>query len=336
MRLCCTHKEGHMANRYKLRFIVLAVVILTSLLGAQTNLAIIPLEAKGVSDIEASVIIDRLGHELNNTGVFKVLDQGKMKEILAIQNFPLTGRESEEYLAEAGQLLGVEQIMSGNIIKVGNSCTVLLKLHDARSGAIIQVTSYDHLGTLAQLWSPGMSVVARIVAGKLVEPAREFVPAADQYVAPARIAEPLVEPAREFVPAADLYVAPAARRGNLYFLSRVGLGHSGWGDTLSWGGQIGYGNASGNKLWIDFLSIYDYSFNVTLLYEMSLWRLFLQVGWGFVSDQKIGGFGYRLRAGLDITSGRFILIRPSAGLNLGFLEGQSSYAFGLDFGLKMP
>ena len=102
-------------NRYKLRPIVLAVVILTSLLGAQTNLAIIPLDAKGVSDIEASVITDRLGHELNNTGVFKVLDQYKMKEILAIQNFPLTGRESEEDLAEAGQLLGVKQIMSGNI-----------------------------------------------------------------------------------------------------------------------------------------------------------------------------------------------------------------------------
>lgn len=330
------HKEGHMVNRYKLRPIVLAVLILASLLGAQTNLAIIPLDAKGISDIEASVLTDRLGLELFKTGLFTVLDQGKMKEILAIQNFPLTGRESEEDLAEAGQLLGVEQMMVGSVIKIGNTCTVILKLHDARSGAIVQVTSYDHLGTIAQLWNPGMSVVARIIAGKLVEPAREFVPAADRYVAPARIAEPLVEPARVPVPAADQYVAPAARRGNIYFLSRAGLGHSGWGDTLSWGGQIGYGNASGNKLWIDFLSIYDYSFNVALLYEISLWRLFVQFGWGFVSDQKTGAFGYRLRAGLDITSGKFILIRPSADLNLGFLEGQSSYAFGLDFGLKIP
>ena len=322
-------------NRYKLRPIVIAVLILTSLLCAQTNLAIIPLDTKGISDIEASVITDRLGLELSKTGLFTVLDQGKMKEILAIQNFPLTGRESEEDLAEAGQLLGVEQMMVGSVIKIGNTYTVILKLHDARSGAIVQVTSYDHRGTIAQLWSPGMSVVARIIAGKLVESAREFVPAADLYVAPARIAEPLVEPARVPVPAAYQIVAPAARRGNLYLLSRVGLGHSGWGDTLSWGGQIGYGNASGNKVWIDFLSIYDYSFNVALLYEMSLWRLFVQFGWGFVSDQKIGAFGYRLRAGLDITSGKFILIRPSADLNLGFLEGQSSYAFGLDFGLKL-
>jgi len=76
-------------------------------------------------------------------------------------------------------------------------------------------------------------------------------------------------------------------------------------------------------------------YNVALPYELSLWRLFVQFGWGFVSDQKIGGFGYRLRAGLDITSGKFILIRPSVDLNLGFLEGQSSYAFGLDFGLKL-
>ncbi|GAH59667.1 unnamed protein product, partial [marine sediment metagenome] len=103
----------------------------TPLLGAQTNLAIIPLDAKGVSDIEASVITDRLGHELSKTGLFTVLDQGKMKEMLAIQNFPLTGRESEEYLAEAGQLLGVDQMMVGSVIKAGNSCTVILKLYDA-------------------------------------------------------------------------------------------------------------------------------------------------------------------------------------------------------------
>lgn len=350
MNLYCTLKgRGRKVSRYKLRPIVLAVLILTSLLGAQTNLAIIPLDAKGVSDIEASVITDRLGLELSKTGLFTVLGQGEMKEILAIQNFPLTGRESEEDVAEAGQLLGVEQMMVGSVIKIGNTFTVVLKLHNAQSGAIVQATSYDHQGTIAQLWDPGMSVLARIIAGKLVEPTREFVPAADLYLAPARIAEPLVEPAGEFVPAAGLYVAPAARRGNLYFLSRAGLGHSGWGDTgrvltaevggrivsLSWGGQIGYGSASGNKLWIDFLSIYDYSFNVALLYEMSLWRLFTQFGWGFVSDEKIGGFGYRLRVGLDITSGKFILIRPSADLNLGFLEGQSSYAIGLDFGLKL-
>lgn len=225
--------------------------------------------------------------------------------------------------------------MVGSVIKIGNTYSVILRLIDARSGAILQVTSYDHPGTLAQLWSPGMSVVARIIARKLAERAREFVAAADQYMAPARIAEPLVEPARVPVPAAVQYVAPAARRGNLYFLSRLGYGYSGWGDTLSWGGQIGYGNVSGNKVWIDFLSIYDHSFNVALLYEMSLWRLFTQFGWGFVSDQETGAFGYRLRVGLDITSGKFILIRPSADLNLGFLEGQSSYAFGLDFGLKL-
>jgi len=340
------HKEGHMVNRHKLRLKVLSVVILTSLLGAQTNLAIIPLDTKGVSDIEASVLTDRLGLELYKTGLFTILERDKVEKILSEQYFQLPICKSKEHLLEAGRRLGVEQLMVGNVNKIGNTCSVTLKLIDARSGAIVQVVNYDHPGTLAQLWDPGMRVVAHTIAAQFVAPAKYIIAVTDPKEAAIPFsdaeqavlfgeAEQLVKQARQPVPVADQYVAPVARRGNIYFLSRVGLGYSGWGDTLSWGGQIGYGNASGGKIWIDFLNIYDYSFNMTILYELRLWRLFTQFGWGFVSDQKIKAFGYRLRFGFDITSGKFILIRPSVDLNLGFLQGQSSYAFGLDFGLKL-
>ena len=323
-------------NRYKLRPIVLAVLILTSLLGAQTSLAILPLDAKGISDIEASIITDRLSLELSRTGLFTVLERGKMEGILLEYYYDLAYGDWERNIVAVGQLLGVEQILFSSIIKTGNTFWVIGRLFDAGSGVIVRMASFDQWATVAQLWNPGMSVLAQAIAGQLVEPARPFAPAADEKVAAAGIAGQLVASAQQFVPAAEVTVLPATRRGDIFFVSRLGYGHSGWGDTLSWGGQIGYGKVSGNKVWIDFLSIYDYSFNVTILYEVSLWRLFTQFGWGFVSDEEVGAFGYRLRAGLDISPVKFLLIRPSADLNLGFLEGQSSYGLSLDFGLKLP
>jgi len=72
------------------------------------------------------------------------------------------------------------------------------------------------------------------------------------------------------------------------------------------------------------------------LYEFGIWVLYWQFGVGYVSDQNIAGIGYRVGGGINFTLGKNLIIRPAVALNLGKKEGQSSYAFGLDFGLKMP
>jgi len=328
------HKGSHMVNRYKLRFLVLAVLILTSLLSAQTNLAIIPFDAKGVSDIEAGVLTDRLGLELSKTGLFKVLERGKMDSILTKQNFQITGCVTEECLVEVGQLLGVEQMMAGSVSRVGSTYSVILRLIDAGSGAIVQSTSYDHQGTLAQLWSPGMSVVASRFTGQLVEPDGQPVPVDDQKVASA------VRPPRR------------VRKGDLYFFLKLGIGHSGWprtgldpsvrGNILSIGGQLGYGPFLGGKVLGDVLVMYDdvikrvNSLNVVALYELQLWIFYGQGGIGYISDQKIGGFGIRAGGGIEIPIGKNFRLRPTMEINYGSKEGQSSYAFNLNLGFKFP
>ena len=203
-------KEGHVLIRYKLRFIVRAVLILTSLLSAQTNLAIIPFEARGISDIEAGILTDRLGLELSKTGLFTVLEQGKMDSILTKQNFQITGCVTEECLVEVGQLLGVEQMMVCSVSRIGTTYSVILRLIDAQSGAVVQLTSYDHQGTLAQLWGSGMGIVVSRFVGQLVEPDGQPVPVDEQKVASA---------------------ARRVRKGDLYFFFKLGIGHSGWPRT---------------------------------------------------------------------------------------------------------
>ncbi len=323
-----------MVNRYKLRFIVLAGLILTSLLSAQTRLAMIPFDANGVSDIEASLLFDRLGFELSKTGQFTVMEQREMDSILTKQNFQLTNWISEERLVDAGRLLDVEQIMAGIVVKAGNNFSVVLWLIDARSGAIDQLISYDHQGTLAQLWSPGMGVVAGRFAGQLVEPDGQPVPVDVQKVASA---------ARR---------TRRVRKGDLYFFPKLGIGHSGWprtgldpsirGNILSMGGQWGYGPFLGGKVLGDVLVMYDdvikrvNSLNVVALYELKVWIFYGQGGIGYISDQQIGGFGIRAGGGIEIPIGKKFRLRPALEINYGSKAGQSSYALNLNWGFKFP
>lgn len=164
----------------RLRSIAFSVAALVLPLCAQTNVAVIPLDAKGVSEIEASVLTERLALELFRTGRFTVLERGKMEEILTEQDFQLTGCVSEECLVEVGQLLGVEQMMAGSVSRIGETYSVILRLISAESGAIVQVASYDHRGAIDELLSAGMRVVALSIAGEPVEAERPQIPAANQ------------------------------------------------------------------------------------------------------------------------------------------------------------
>lgn len=307
----------------RLRSIAFSVAALVLPLCAQTNVAVIPLDAKGVSEIEASVLTERLALELFRTGRFTVLERGKMEEILTEQDFQLSGCVSEQCLVEVGQLLGVEQMMAGSVSRIGETYSVILRLISAETGAIVQVASYDHRGAIDELLSEGMSAVARSIAG-----------------------EP-VEPGRPFVPAADLKVASTAREGHLYVLPRFGYGFFGRYANVSLGGQVGYGNESWGKIYIDFLGIScgskSQSTNLLVIYEPGYRSLYWQLGLGYISNgyyeldylwTSAEGLGFRVGLGYNYALSDYFLIRPAIELNLGFEEYTSNYSINLNFGFK--
>ncbi len=312
----------------RLRSIAFSIAVLAFSLRAQTNVAVIPLDAKGVSEIEASVLTERLALELFRTGRFTVLERGKMEEILIEQDFQLTGCVSEECLVEVGQLLGVEQMMAGSVSRIGNTYSVILRLISAETGAIVQVASYDQKGAIDELLSAGMRVVALSIAGEPVEAAKPSIAATDRDT------------------------ESSSQEGHLYVFPRLGLGFSNEGDVgLSWGGQVGYGNESWGKVYIDILmiNIYD-GFNLLGLYELKRGPLFWQLGLGYVStffhyygdaedsgiDGLGDGFGARIGFGYNYALGEYTMIRPALELNLGFKEYQSNFTINLNFGFKTP
>ena len=125
-------------------------------LSAQPSIAILDFQGKGVSEIEASTLTDRLASELFNLGRFKLIEREQMNELLEEQGFQQTGCVSSECAVEVGMMVGAEQIVTGSISKIGDLFSVATRIVDVETGEILQMTNYDFEGDIGQLMTRGM------------------------------------------------------------------------------------------------------------------------------------------------------------------------------------
>ena len=123
-------------------------------------IAVLEFEGNNISSGEVRALTDRLRTELVGTGELTIIERGKMEEVLKEQSFQQTGCISSECAVEVGKLLGVEQIISGNISKVGNYFSVTARVVSVTTGEIVRSTIYDHSGDIGGLLTQGMRKVA--------------------------------------------------------------------------------------------------------------------------------------------------------------------------------
>jgi len=117
-----------------------------------TTIAVLGIDAKGgVSPSGAATLADRLRSELVNLKVFTVLERGQMDAILQEQGFNMSGCTSSECIVEAGRLLGVQQMVAGDVGKVGDVLTIDLRVFDVTTGEIIRADQFDYEGDVAGL-----------------------------------------------------------------------------------------------------------------------------------------------------------------------------------------
>ncbi|MCK4640109.1 MAG: DUF2380 domain-containing protein, partial [Candidatus Marinimicrobia bacterium] len=131
---------------------------------------VIDFEAKGVSEMEASALTDRLRDELFKTGQYKVMERAMMEEILNEQGFQISGCTSDECVIEIGKLIGAEQIIGGSISKVGNVFSVSSRMISVETGEVLRVANYDFTGDIGTLLTQGIRDVAiQLASGKIPE-----------------------------------------------------------------------------------------------------------------------------------------------------------------------
>jgi len=150
----------------KLIVIFLVGIFLHSVSFAQTSIAVIDFEGKGVTNVEASALTDRLRTELFNIGGYKVVERGMMEEILGELGYQQTGCTSDECIVEVGKHLGVEQMVGGSISKVGKTYSVSARIVSVETREIIKTATYDYRGEIDDLLTSGMRNVALKLTGQ--------------------------------------------------------------------------------------------------------------------------------------------------------------------------
>jgi len=116
------------------------------------NIAVIDLDSRGgLSKSEVGTLTDRLRSMLVRTNAFNVVDRGLMEDILTEQGFQMSGCTSTDCAVEAGKILGVEEMLSGTIGRLGKLYTVDIILIEVGTSQIIKSLTRDYRGEVEGL-----------------------------------------------------------------------------------------------------------------------------------------------------------------------------------------
>lgn len=133
----------------------------------KVNVAVLPFVGdEHVSEAQLEFITSSFVGELVGLDAFNVLDRGKMDYILQEQGFQKSGAcNSTECRVEMGQLLGMDNIVSGNLVRFGNSYALNVEYTDLQTGRILKTFGERIRGELDEVFE----ALCRNTAVKLVQ-----------------------------------------------------------------------------------------------------------------------------------------------------------------------
>jgi len=147
-----------------LKKFLLSHLVITAVILSQNYIAVMEFAGKNVSSIEASALTDRLRSELFRTGQFRVIEREMMNDILTEQGFQMSGCTTDECIVEMGRLIGVDQIISGSVSRVGDVYSIAARMVSVETAEIVKIATYDHEGKIGELLKTGMATIAAELA----------------------------------------------------------------------------------------------------------------------------------------------------------------------------
>ena len=118
---------------------------------AQTTVAVMDFEGRGITIQEAQTLTDRFTTSLSSTEKVVLVERGTMNDVLEEQGFTAGECASDECAAEVGAMLGVEFMISGAIGKLGNAYTIDAKMFSVATGAAESMKSITYSGAVEGL-----------------------------------------------------------------------------------------------------------------------------------------------------------------------------------------
>ncbi len=154
-----------MKSRRFVSLSLIAFLAVASLWGqTKPRIAVLPLSSINVSGSDAQAITSLFETALVKTGVFNVIEQNQIKAILDAQRFSLQGCTDESCAVEVGKLLAAEQIVIGELSRVGNRFILNAKIIDVQQGKNIRADNVS-ASSLEEIADTGAAMLAAKLAG---------------------------------------------------------------------------------------------------------------------------------------------------------------------------
>jgi hypothetical protein len=155
--------------------LILSIILASAVLFSQDNkisVAVLKFDAKGFDPTQLDVLVSRFRVALNATGKFNVLEREKIREILAEQNLQQSEiAEGSGDNVQIGKILGVKEIITGDIGKVEDIYTINVRRISVETSEIVQTASVDYEGKVT-----GLLKIMEQLAYKLAEdPSRKHL-----------------------------------------------------------------------------------------------------------------------------------------------------------------
>ena len=161
------YDRGLSLNKYlPIKVLICAIISIPLIIVAQTRptVAVLDFDARGISQSEAATLTDRLATELGNTEAVILIERKQLNQIMAEQGLQQSGCVTVECVAQVGQLLGAQFMVSGSINKIGSTFTIEAKMFSVETGVNVKTVSKTHRGQIDEL-IPMMEAIAWELVG---------------------------------------------------------------------------------------------------------------------------------------------------------------------------
>ncbi len=120
--------------------LLVSIAIHISLFAQQAEpvaIAVSDLMAQGIKENEAAVVSEQLRAQLLKDSRIRMVERNQMQEILKEQGFQQTGCTSDQCAVEAGQLLGVRNMIVGTIGMAGSYTVLSVRAINVETGEVV-------------------------------------------------------------------------------------------------------------------------------------------------------------------------------------------------------
>jgi hypothetical protein len=126
-------------------------------------MAVLNLDAKGVSQVEAEVLSEKLRSHIlqvvrdpkysamQNRDQYEIVEQTQMDKILDQFNIQNTGCVSDSCAVEFGKMLAVDRILIGQVGLVGKTYSVSARIVDVESYRTLRTADRQHRGSIDEV-----------------------------------------------------------------------------------------------------------------------------------------------------------------------------------------